>query len=215
MNAEIRGDAVIDFPVKGECWVLNPPGHSRWAFDILPLEPGSGAVADGGLWRYLTGRLHSRDVSGWARPVLSPVDGEVVVGHDGEPDRDRLVPWRDVPAGFLLRPLLLGRRIPAMSGNHVVIGVSGVYVLLAHLQQGSVRVRASQAVRSGHPIGLIGASGNALGPHLHLQVMDRSDPLTARIVPFTVHQYQLWDGRTWQERTNSTLPARRARIRVD
>lgn len=49
MNAEIRGDAVIDFPVKGECWLLNPPGHSRWAFDILPLEPGSGAVADGGL----------------------------------------------------------------------------------------------------------------------------------------------------------------------
>jgi hypothetical protein len=92
MNAEIRGDAVIDFPVKGECWVLNPPGHSRWAFDILTLEPGSGAVADGGLWRYLTGRLHSRDVSGWARPVLSPVDGEVVVGHDSEPDRDRLVP---------------------------------------------------------------------------------------------------------------------------
>lgn len=45
--------------------------------------------------------------------------------------------------------------------------------------------------------------------------MDSSDPLTARIVPFTVHQYQLWDGHTWHERTNSTLPARCARIRVD
>lgn len=48
MNAELRGDPVIDFPVTGECWVLN--------------------------------------VSGWARPVRSPLDGEVLVGHDGEPD---------------------------------------------------------------------------------------------------------------------------------
>lgn len=214
MNAEIRGDAVIDFPVTGECWVLNPPGHSRWAFDILPLEPRSGAVADGGLWRYLAGRLHSRDISGWGHPILAPADGEVVASHDGEPDRDRLVPWRDVPAGFLLRPLLLGRRIPAMAGNYVIMSASGAYVLLAHLQRGSVRVRPGQAVRSGDPIGLAGASGNALGPHLHLQVMDGPDPLTARIIPFTVRQCHLWDGRTWYEQANSTLPAKRTRIRA-
>lgn len=215
MNAALRGDAVIEFPVTGECWVLNPPGHSRWAFDLLPLESGSGAVAEGGWWRYLTCRLRSSNVSGWARPVGSPLDGEVVVGHDGEPDRDWLVPWRDVPAGFLLRPLLHRHQIPSTAGNHVVVGADGTYVLLAHLQRGSVRVGAGQAVRARDTIGLIGASGNALGPHLHIQVMDGPDPLTARLVPFAVRRYRLWDGRNWHERNGSPLPARRVRIRVD
>ncbi|MFJ2033963.1 M23 family metallopeptidase [Streptosporangium sp. NPDC087985] len=195
--------------------MLNPPGHSRWAFDLLPLEPGSAAVAEGGWWRYLTCRLRSSDVSGWARPVRSPLDGEVLVGHDGEPDRDRLVPWRDVPAGLLLRPLLLGKQIPAMAGNHVVLGADGTYVLLAHLQQGSVRVASGQAVRARETIGLIGASGNALGPHLHLQVMNGPDPLTARPVPFAVRRYRLWDGRRWHGRNDSPLPAKRVRISVD
>jgi hypothetical protein len=74
VNAALRGDAVIEFPVTGECWVLDPPGHSRWAFDLLPLQSGSGAVAEGGWWRYLTCRLRSSNVSGWARPVGSPLD---------------------------------------------------------------------------------------------------------------------------------------------
>jgi hypothetical protein len=76
MNAALRGDAVIEFPITGECWVLNPPGHSRWALDLLALESGSGAVAEGGWWRYLTCRLRSSNVSGWARPVGSSLNGE-------------------------------------------------------------------------------------------------------------------------------------------
>jgi hypothetical protein len=45
MNAAPGGGAVIEFPVTGQCWVLHPPGHSRWAFDLLPLQSGSGDVA--------------------------------------------------------------------------------------------------------------------------------------------------------------------------
>ena len=107
----------IDFPVAGDSWVLRPPGHSRWAFDIVAVDPTSGGLAAGGLAQYLTGRLHSRDVAGWGRTVRSPVDGVVVACHDGEPDIDRLVPWRDVPAGLLFRPLVHGKQIPAMAGN--------------------------------------------------------------------------------------------------
>lgn len=87
------------------------------------------------------------------RPVLTSLDGEVVAGRDGEPDRDRLSPWRDVPAGLLIRRLLLGEQIPAMAGYHRILGADGTYVLLAHLRQGSVRVapvrRCARGRRSG------------------------------------------------------------------
>lgn len=204
---------VIDSPVHAECWVLRPPGHGRSAFDILPLAPGSDAVAAGGWGRYLTCRLRSRDVSGWNLRVRAPLDGEVRAAHDGEPDRGRLVPWLDVPAGLLLRPMLQGRRLPAMAGNHVVIGRDGLFVLLAHLRQGSVAVQPGQRVRTGDAVGTIGASGNAVGPHLHLQAMDGPDPLTARPAPFALRRYRLRDGHSWDERTESPLPLKRSRLR--
>lgn len=204
---------VIHAPVDAACWVLRPPGHSRWAFDILPLASDSGAVAAGGWWRYLTGRLRSRDLSGWDAPVRAPLDGEVHAAHDGEPDRDRLIPWLDIPAGLLLRPLLRGRRLPAMAGNHVVIGRDGLFVLLAHLRHGSVAVRPGQRVQAGDTVGAVGASGNAVGPHLHLQAMDAADPLSGRPAPFALRRYRLWDGRAWHDRADSPLPAKRARVR--
>ena len=44
--------------------------------------------------------------------------------------------------------------------------------VLAHLQQGSVRVGLGERVRRGQHIAAIGDSGNSLVPHLHLQVQD-------------------------------------------
>ena len=55
----------------------------------------------------------------------------------------------------------------------------GVRTLYAHLSR--VGVRAGRRVAAGQPIGRVGASGNASGPHLHFEVRLRGaavDPLT-------------------------------------
>jgi murein DD-endopeptidase MepM/ murein hydrolase activator NlpD len=67
--------------------------------------------------------------------------------------------------------------VGAIAGNHVVIaaGPAGPYVLLAHLRQGSIRVRPGQVVELGTPIGQCGNTGNSTEPHVHLQATDSAD----------------------------------------
>lgn len=56
-------------------------------------------------------------------------------------------------------------------GNYVLLAVAkGCYVLLAHLKQGSPRVRVGQAVAAGDLLGACGNSGRSPQPHLHLHV---------------------------------------------
>lgn len=66
-------------------------------------------------------------------------------------------------------------------GNAVTIAHGrGVQTMYTHLSRVSVRV--GQLVRVGQPVGLVGASGAATGPHLHFEVRLRDaaiDPLTA------------------------------------
>ena len=63
-----------------------------------------------------------------------------------------------------------------VAGNYVVIDAGkGRFVLMAHLQHGSVLVPPGDQVSKGHPIASCGNSGNTTHPHLHLQVQNRPD----------------------------------------
>jgi peptidoglycan hydrolase-like protein with peptidoglycan-binding domain len=66
-------------------------------------------------------------------------------------------------------------------GNTVVVEhVRGVRTLHAHLSR--IDVRPGQLIAVGSPLGLVGATGNASGPHLHFEVLVRGaavDPATA------------------------------------
>ena len=66
-------------------------------------------------------------------------------------------------------------------GNVVTVAVgSGVRTMLAHLAR--VDVSVGQPVEEGAPVGLVGATGKATGPHLHFEVRLRGaavDPATA------------------------------------
>jgi len=66
-------------------------------------------------------------------------------------------------------------------GNLVVVAhADGVRTLYAHLA--TVAVRRGQPVSTGTPVGTVGATGNASGPHLHFEVCVRGaavDPLPA------------------------------------
>mgnify|MGYP001148938784 FL=1 len=81
----------------------------------------------------------------------------------------------------------------AIAGNHVILALTGeVYVLLAHLQNGSIRVAVGDRVVVGQEIGSCGNSGNSTQPHLHIQAMDAVDPARARGLPLAFRSYQVW-----------------------
>lgn len=72
-------------------------------------------------------------------------------------------------------------------GNHVTIDLGkGRFVLLAHLQQGSVSVARGDRVQAGQPIAKCGNSGNTTQPHLHLQVQNRADFSAADLETFPI-----------------------------
>ncbi|MGR6964977.1 M23 family metallopeptidase [Geodermatophilus sp. URMC 61] len=112
--------------------------------------------------------------------VLSAIDGEVVAVRDGQPEETPMLDPIHV-----LHPEDFG-------GNSVAVRTaSGVYAYYAHLQPGSIQVRVGDRVRTGQPLGALGNSGNSTQPHLHFELMDGLDPLTANSLPFVIDRYTL------------------------
>jgi murein DD-endopeptidase MepM/ murein hydrolase activator NlpD len=69
---------------------------------------------------------------------------------------------------------------------------------MAHLEQGSVRVRVGDAVRRGQPLAAVGNNGHSSQPHLHLQVQDTpagSD--AARTYPMVFRNVDIDRGGAW------------------
>jgi hypothetical protein len=146
----------LAFPLSGGTFVVgqggatavinyhHPHPSQRYALDILGL----------GAWGTRARGLYPRDPKRyaiWGAEVVSPCDGVVTAAVDGLPD------------------LWPPERDPTHPpGNHVAIRTENVIVYLAHLQEGSVRVREGDRVRAGQPVGLVGNSGNTTEPHLHV-----------------------------------------------
>ncbi|MEC4016348.1 M23 family metallopeptidase [Streptomyces sp. H27-D2] len=70
-------------------------------------------------------------------------------------------------------------------GNYILLDLgNGVHTGFAHLRRGSLRVTVGDSVTAGQEIAECGNSGNTSEPHLHFQLMDGSDVMTARGLPF-------------------------------
>lgn len=204
---------VLTVPLAGACRAQNSPADrvpshgtdafgSSHAIDLVPVdEHGRSAPRT---WRGLLAPEPPDRFVGFGRPVLAPTAGEVALVHDGEPDHDaHRSPIAVVP--YLLSQGRRARRgAPGLAGNHVVIAVgpTGPFVLLAHLQRGSVQVLPGQPVSAGVPVARCGNSGNSTEPHVHLQVSDSTDWGSARGVSFTLRQP---DGSTWVPRNGQVL----------
>ena len=95
----------------------------------------------------------------YGAPVLSPVHGDIVRTYDRLPDNkpgevDNVNNW----------------------GNFIMIRLAGgLYVLLAHLQQGSIKVKEGQHVTPGTLLAACGNTGRSPQPHLHLQVQQTAE----------------------------------------
>ena len=214
LPARDQGDQEVEIslPFTGRWLARNSPARrvpshgtdlfgERYAIDFVGVDDRH-RTAGTRDWRTLVATEPPERFVAFGRPVLAPGDGTVVHVHDAEPDHEArrsqlaLVPYALGQAGRLRQGA------GAVAGNHVVVHLraSGAFVLLAHLQLGSVRVSSGQEVVAGQEVARCGNSGNSTQPHVHLQVMDSADPAVARGVPVTFRHFHEWPPRTRQPR---------------
>jgi murein DD-endopeptidase MepM/ murein hydrolase activator NlpD len=84
--------------------------------------------------------------------VLAAAPGTVVATRDGEADFAPVIPGRECGNGVLI--------------DHG----QGWQTQYCHLKQGSLLVQKGETVAAGDPLGLVGQSGKAEFPHVHLSV---------------------------------------------
>jgi hypothetical protein len=172
----------LAFPLTGDVLVLNPPGHHRYAFDCVQVRDRRRPSPSD--WRWLLGRARLGDWAGWASQVRAPVGANVVAARDGVPDRQRFSVV-DMWDAYVRQPRQEHDDPMALAGNYIVLRAGPVAILLAHLRCGSIRVARGDRVCAGDPIGEVGASGNAVAPHLHLETREE-DICDGAPVPFAV-----------------------------
>lgn len=143
-------------PTELQNYHATTPGQ-RHAYDLVVWKDGATFSGDGS---------RNEDYYAWGQPVLAPADGTAVSVENRMPDMKpgELIAQMDPAVAEGLHP----------AGNHVIIETAeNEYVLLAHMQEGSVRVRAGDRVAAGDPLGLTGNSGNTSESHIHIHAQDQ------------------------------------------
>ncbi|MFJ1789736.1 M23 family metallopeptidase [Streptomyces anulatus] len=187
-------------PVAGRWTALNSPADKvpshgthvygqTYAIDIVAdPETGEGEPPArptfGWVWPFFR---RNRAFPAFGAPLLAVADATVVRASDGQ--RDHLS-RNSLPAlAYLMliegnvRSILGAHRI---IGNHVILDLGdSTYAAYAHVQRGSLQVKAGDTVRAGQRLARVGNSGNTTEPHLHFHLMDGPDLDNARGVPFT------------------------------
>jgi murein DD-endopeptidase MepM/ murein hydrolase activator NlpD len=122
--------------------------NQRYAFDFLVTdERGQTHKGEG---------TQNEDYYAFGRKVLAPADGLVT---------DVIRGVRDNRPGSMNPYSALGNAVFIRHAEHEVS-------VLAHLQQGSIRVKAGDKVKVGQVLGLCGNSGNSSEPHLHYHLQN-------------------------------------------
>jgi murein DD-endopeptidase MepM/ murein hydrolase activator NlpD len=133
-------------------WIGNPfEGYSGNRFASPSYQFGSTA---GNRYRPHHG-LDFSNPSG--APVQAAVEGTIV--HAGPDDPDLLGPYANFYGNAVV--IRLDRQLPVAGGK------LDVFVLYGHLSE--VTVEVGQHVEPGDIVGLVGMSGIAIGPHLHVE----------------------------------------------
>jgi hypothetical protein len=142
-----------------------------FAIDWMRIEDGQLFTGDG---------TRNEDYFAFGAEVLAVADGMVISVSDGMAE--------DTPN----EPPTTIHKESDYGGNHLVIEIEpGVYAFYAHLQPGSIRVQAGDAVTAGQALALLGNTGNSTAPHLHFSVMDGPDGLNANSLPFVIDGWTL------------------------
>ena len=169
---------VIGAPLRGGGWRCgNGPAYNT-AHQYLAIREGRVSIAQrfaidfqkvdaGGniLPSPFPDEITNKMFYGYGAEVLAVADGKIVFVKDGIPE--------NVPqASGEIKPAITITR-ETMAGNWIALDLGrSRYAFYAHLQPGSIRVKVGERVRKGQVIGLLGNSGNAVGPHLHFHIGD-------------------------------------------
>jgi hypothetical protein len=172
-------------------------GHHRYAFDLAAVTSPEGGYFTKSRMKLLLSGASAEDSHSWAQTVHAPADATVVDLHNDAVDHRSVRLLSGMRLGRR-RPRSNGGGLPELAGNFLLLKSRNVFVLLAHLRQGSIRVAKGDTVARGEALAEIGNSGSSLAPHLHMEVVDRPDPLRATTVGFLVNEYERWNGRQWQ-----------------
>jgi len=185
-----RRVAVIGPPLHGDNYISADSccGSSRHRRASLPVD---GAVwlaqrfaVD---WEQLNAenRIHAGSKEAltsytiYGRPVFAVAAGTVVEAINDQLDQ----PPGSYPVGLSLDQI---------DGNSVILDIGGGnYVLYAHMQRGSVRVKVGESVTRGEVIGLVGNSGNTIAPHLHFQLMSGPQSVASDGLPYEIDSYYI------------------------
>ncbi len=200
----------------------------RYAYDFIKVDARGGVhFTAGSSARQLIAGSRTRDAYAWGAPVHAPFDGEVVRALDGVPEREWIHPAREAARMVRNAATFTPERLPEILGNHVILRATGgigggaagarapereVFGAFVHLAPGSVAVAEGQRVASGDVLGRVGHTGNSTSPHLHFQLMDALDPMTARGIPCAFGAYEVERDGAWVP-VRDGIPGRRERIR--
>jgi murein DD-endopeptidase len=178
-------------PLSGDRWVTSygPSNDAPHRRTILPLQ-GHARIPQ----RFATdwvrigpnGLPWNGDPSknenwfGFGADVLAVADALVVDAYDALPD---------IPPPL---PPQTSLALEHAGGNQVVLDLGhGRYAFYGHLKSGSVRVKKGDRVKRGQVLGLVGNSGNTLGPHLHFHVSNAITALVAEGLPYTLTAFEV------------------------
>lgn len=185
-----RPATVIKSPVKGKGWLstsacCTPNVHRdlRVVADGRRIETAETFAVD---WALLKGdRVYEGEGAtneqfyDYGADVFAVADGTVVSVQDGKPETTPNKPTTP-------------KTLSDFGGNQVMLEISpNVFAIYAHLQPGSLRVKAGDTVKAGAPLARIGNTGPSLGPHLHFGLLNRPDLFTGRSLPFVIDSYTL------------------------
>ncbi|HEX3075262.1 MAG TPA: M23 family metallopeptidase [Lachnospiraceae bacterium] len=121
--------------------------------------------------------MKQEDYVVFGKDILSIADGEVVDCFNTFPVTSSWI-WEE------RKPLLDKYGLASQCGNYVAIKhAGGEYSFYGHMVMGSVTVAVGDKVKQGQVIGKVGHTGLSNCPHLHFQLMDGPDFLTARGLP--------------------------------
>ncbi len=219
---------IIDFPLRGEWFSPNTPGTripshgtnrfgTRYAYDFLQVDwKRKGHPNYQTHWLiYLIFGVPLQKCYCWGKNVYAPCDGTVVEAKDNYKERTRAHFISDMFVAVRSTHFYNSQKddIQSIAGNYIIIKYNEhAYASFAHLQCGSIKVKAGQMVKKGDVVGNIGHSGNSFFPHLHFQLMDRRDMHSAQGIPCAFKQYEVFRNGRWETVTNG-IPTDMDRIR--
>jgi murein DD-endopeptidase len=218
------GPIVIGPPVQGAGWVARFNGSTSFHRRGLQIVNGQAIISQrfatdwgkyGDDWKYLRSGDGSKnsDFYVYGEPLIAVADATVVDVTDNIPENDPSSTSLAIPVAF-----------ETAAGNHVVLDLGGGrYALYAHMQPGKMRVKTGDHVKRGQLLGLVGNSGNAVGPHLHFQIATSPVPLDGEGLPFVIDSFELlgvespqsFQKLDWKPDPNSKPEKRRMEMPID